>query len=184
MRLLSLDGASVCLRPVGYEFGQPPGGAAEGDADDWYADWLMIRGDASTADGQAWTFTDPCLSTGEAADLSAWLWAAASQDLPAGFNSDEMFTEPNLHFTLDAHDGERVRVRVRFSHESLPTWLPGNGPRWRDGAGYSLRLRMSRADLAEAARAWDRDCQQFPPRVPAPGARSVARHERFTRPWK
>jgi len=57
---------------------------------------------------------------------------------------------------MDAQDGERVRLRVRFSAESLP-------PDTRTG-GYDIPLDVGRADLAAAARTWAAECDEFPPR--------------------
>ncbi|HUB42516.1 MAG TPA: hypothetical protein VMA72_26990 [Streptosporangiaceae bacterium] len=58
------------------------------------------------------------------------------------------FTEPNLALTIDGSDNDGVRLRIRFSHESLPDWI-------RDCAGwqspeYFVVLDMSGSDLAEA----------------------------------
>lgn len=55
-----------------------------------------------------------------------------------------------------------VRLRVRFSHESLPDWI-------RDFAGwqsaeYLVVLEVSHADMAQAAQAWDSERQAFPAR--------------------
>ena len=171
MRLLSGDGASVEFRPVAYQFGGRVGGqfgaGAAGDAGaaehavDWDANWLMIRGVIRTAGGRAWTFCEPCLTTWEAECLSAWLHAAASQD-GAGPQDEAAFTEPNLGFILDGRVGERVRIRVRFAHESLPGWSP------RDASGrraeYFLPLDVPRSEVAGAAGSWDLERRPFPPR--------------------
>jgi len=167
VRLLSGDGASVGLRPVAYQFSrQVAAGAAEEPTaaepgTDWDANWLMIRGDIRTADDRGWTFTEACLTTWEAERLSAWLHATASRD-PAG-RQEAMFTEPNVSFALDGWDGELVRIRVRFSQESLPGWMPRNFDGWQ-AEEYFLPLEMSCAGLAKAARSWDADRLQFPPR--------------------
>ena len=158
MRLVSADGALAELRPTGYQFLQADN-AAESHAD-WDANWLVIRGDVRAADGRSWSFTDPCLTTWEAERLSGWLHAvsrgAADQDVA-------VFTEPNVSFFVDGRDGDRVRMRVRFSHESLPAWFPRDAVGWQAGE-YSVALQVSAADLAQAARAWDRERQAFPAR--------------------
>jgi hypothetical protein len=41
--------------------------------------------------------------------------------------------------------------------------MPRDRLGWQ-AAGYLLVLDLSQADLAEAAEAWDRDCQPFPER--------------------
>ena len=170
MRLVSSDGALLALRPIGYQFSraaQPEGGKAGRTArshGDWDANWLVIHGDVRAADGRAWTFTDPCLTTWDAEHLSAWLHAAAGQDAASGHGpAPAAFTEPSLGFFLDGRDGDRVRLRVRLSHEALPGWLPRDADGWQAGE-YFLLLEVSRADLAGAARAWDRDRQPFPTR--------------------
>jgi hypothetical protein len=122
----------------------------------------MIRGDIRTADGRGWTFTDACLTTWEVERLSAWLHAAASQD-PAGHQDRVVFTEPNLSFILDARDGERARIRIGFSHEALPGWMPRDIPGWQ-AEEYFLPLDISCPELAGAARSWDLDRQRFPSR--------------------
>ena len=74
-----------------------------------------------------------------------------------------MFTEPNLSFILDGVENGRARMRARLSHESLPGWLPREARGWRAGE-YHVALELGRADLAEAADAWDRDRLPFPAR--------------------
>jgi hypothetical protein len=165
VRLVSNDRVLVELRPISYEFDGPGGAETEGfdpivETNDEWDDWLVIRGDASTADGRSWTFTDPCLTAREAEYLSAWLDAVsrATADRDAA-----VFTEPNVSLFVDGRDGDRVRMRVRFSHESLPSWLPRDVPGWQAGE-FCLPLEVNVADLAEAARAWDAERQAFPAR--------------------
>jgi len=166
VKLISADGAKLELRLVGYQFGQPDSTRA-GESDgstglyaDWDANWLVIHGDALTSGGQSWSFTDPCLTTWEAEGLALWLSAAARGDEAAG---EAVFTEPNLSFVCDGVAEGRVHMRVRFSHESLPSWLPREPVGWQAGE-YYLALEVSCADVAEAARAWDADRLQFPVR--------------------
>ena len=162
MRLLSSDGATVSLQPTGYQLDRPGGTAGPGtDCDD--DDWLMIHGEARTADGRAWEFTGPCLTALEAAALGAWLRAAAGQD--AGLVTGQiLFTEPNLAFLPGTGDGRHTRIQVRFSCESLPGWLTRDAPGWQ-AAGYLLPLHVSRSGLAEAAQAWGHECSKFPHRL-------------------
>jgi hypothetical protein len=155
------------LRLVGYQFGQPDstraGGSdrTTGSYADWDANWLVVHGDVRTSDGQSWSFTDPCLTTWEAERLALWLSAAAMGEEAAG--EEAVFTEPNLGFACDGVGEGRVRMHVRFSHESLPSWLPREPVGWQADE-YYLALEVSCADVAEAARAWDRDRLQFPVR--------------------
>ena len=77
----------------------------------------MIRGDVTTADGRSWSFTDPCMTTWEAEELWAWLEMASRN---AADREEAVFLEPNVSFFIEGRHGERVRVQVGFSHESLP----------------------------------------------------------------
>ena len=69
MKLVSVDGATVDLRPLHYQF---PGTAAAGQYD-WDANWLVVRGGVRLPDGRTWSFSDPCLTTWEARSLGDWL---------------------------------------------------------------------------------------------------------------
>jgi hypothetical protein len=158
MRLVSNDGASITLHPAAYQFEVTP---ASGSERDWDANWLMIQGDVRTGDGRQWAFLDPCLTTWEARRLSAWLHGAAG-DGTAG-RPDIAFTEPNLSFSLVGHRAGRIRLRVRFSHEALPPWASRDHKGWQAGE-YVFVLNISREDLADAAKAWDLEHEQFPER--------------------
>jgi hypothetical protein len=166
VRLVSNDRALVELRPTGYQFSRA-GGTETESADctaesyaDWDANWLVIRGDVTAADGRSWSFTDPCLTTWEAERLSMWL-DAVSRD--AADRDVAVFTEPNVSFFVDGRDGDWVRMRVRFLHESLPGWLPRGVAGWQADE-YFVALEVSTADLAGVARAWDRERRAFPAR--------------------
>lgn len=158
MRLCSSDGASITLRPAAYQFDVPPATAGERD---WDANWLMIRGDVCTADGRQWAFLDPCLTTWEARNLSAWLRGAVG--VGAARRRDIAFTEPNMAFSIEHRRAGRVRLEVRFSHEALPPWVPRDHAGWQAGE-YVLILDIGRDDLAPAAEVWDREYEQFPER--------------------
>jgi hypothetical protein len=166
VRLVSSSRALVELRPAGYQFSDAGGTAAEaaaptaGSHADWDANWLVIRGDVTAADGRSWSFADPCLTTWEAERLSVWL-DAVSRD--AAEQDAAVFTEPNISFFIDGRDGDRVRMRVRFSHESLPASWPRDVAGWQSGE-YLVALGVSIADLAAAAHAWDGERQAFPAR--------------------
>jgi hypothetical protein len=159
VRLVSSDGASIILHPAAYQFEVT---RATADEQDWDANWLMIHGDARTADGRQWAFLDPCLTTWEARNLSAWLHDAAAGDGPAR-RRNIAFTEPNIAFSLKHRRGGRVRLHVCFSHEALPTWAPRDHKGWQAGE-YVLILDIDREDLAQAATAWDLEHEQFPER--------------------
>jgi hypothetical protein len=155
VRLVSSDGASATLYPVAYQF-QAPRPTANGDHT-WDANWLMVRGEIHTADGRQWEFLDPCLTTWEAQALSAWLHRAAGSD--AAIDRQIAFTEPNLAFISERRAGHE-RLQVCFCAEALPPWASHqhDGPQTGE---YVLTLDISHEDLAHAARAWDRENEQF-----------------------
>lgn len=176
MLLTSTDGASVELRPTGYQHPAPPPVPAH--ADDWDANWLQVYGAVRTAEGQQWTFDQPCLTTWEARELLAWMRAAAQGAVVVtaapteGSEGVLAFTEPNLAFSIAARGGEHLVVRVHLGHESAPgypwpdAWDENSPPR----ASYTLRLplRMDRQDLLAAAGQWRGDLTAFPHRPSSP----------------
>jgi hypothetical protein len=147
--LISEDEARVELRPARYQFGP------SGSPGDWDANWLIVHGGIRTTTGEHWTFDDPCLTTWEARELSAWLRAAAEDRAPDGLLT---FTEPNLGFSI-THDQEPMILRVHLSLESLKVSEPPE-----DLYAYSLPLGLRRQDLLTAARAWDGELASFPER--------------------
>lgn len=147
------------MHPVAYQFDvAAPGSGGR----DWDANWLLIQGEVGTADHRQWVFLDPCLTTWEARDLGAWLREAATGNVQPGRRS-LVFTEPNLAFCVEEHDGGRASVRIRFAHEALPAWMPRDHPHWQAGE-YVLVLELAGRDLAQAADTWDRECMPFPER--------------------
>jgi len=123
-------------------------------------------GDIRLADGRSWFFTDPCLTTWEAEQLSGWLAAASRK---AADRDEAVFSEPSVSFCLDGHDGDRVRMRVRFSHESLLGLWPRAVAHWQ-ACEYFVALEVGTADLAEAARVGP-----GPAAIPGPANRDAPR---------
>jgi hypothetical protein len=125
MKLTSSDGAEIALRPTRYQF---RAATRRGHGRDWDANWLVVRGDVTMADGKGWSFEDPCLTTWEARALGRWLRdVLAGTVAPSPFDGggDEqllVFTEPNLALSLGDRTAKRVRLRVHLSLESLPPW--------------------------------------------------------------
>jgi hypothetical protein len=166
MELVSDDGARFALTVVGYEFPDVEALAAadpdaEPDEDD--LNWLVVRGDVTTADGAHWSFEDGCLTAWEAADLGAWLRAVA-EGVPADVTDAWLedgrisFTEPVLAFDLAAAPAPgRVVVRVTLAAEALP-------PDAARPAPLTLTLVTTADALAAAARRWTRDLSKHPPR--------------------
>lgn len=162
MKLRSLDGASVALKPTAYQFG--PEAAPPGDFD---VDWLRVRGEVRTAAGASWTFHDPCLTTWDCTDLLAWLRAASQGTVaPTDAPSEEAgllwFTEPNLAFSIAEADEAALVVRVHLSLESAPP-RPENGEAL-ELYEYAVPLRMTKAELAAAADEWTQDIALYPAR--------------------
>lgn len=129
---------------------------------DWDANWLMIRGDIRTAGGRRWEFLDPCLTTWEVRDLSAWLRRAAVSG-GAARRRRIAFTEPNLTFSFRRRRAGRACLEACFSHEALPPWAARDHDGRQTGK-YALTLDISREYLIHAARAWDLEHEQFPER--------------------
>jgi hypothetical protein len=158
------DQARVELCISGYQF---PDVAAR-DERDWDANWLRVSGVVAQADGKAWSFDDPCLTTWEAEELGSWLSNVAAGTVPPSpFRAGQpenllVFAEPNLAFGLEAREGDRLRIRVHFSLEALPSWL--QGPDRPYIFEYFVGLDVSAADLAQAAEDWTLSQMRFPGR--------------------
>jgi hypothetical protein len=75
MQLNSSDGVSVDLRIAGYEC---PGVIDS----EWGANWLQVCGHITLADGRAWAFEHPSLTTWEARELGDWLREVAAGTVP------------------------------------------------------------------------------------------------------
>jgi hypothetical protein len=142
MQLNSSDGASGELRIAGYQYpdyykAPSPealqrlmGGAnipvVFGKSD---LNWLQVSGNIIPADGTAWAFSDPCLTTSEARELGDWLrQVAAGIGPPRGCCDSQgwlTFIEPNVGFTLEDRTAGRVRITVEFTGEVKPPLVPG-----------------------------------------------------------
>jgi hypothetical protein len=164
MRFASKDGTSVEIRAVSYQYGANPQAPA---GTDWDANWLVIQGKIRTADGREWTFTDPCLTTWEAADIATWLRSVANGSVTPTQNwSDEEellhFTEPNIAFSLQEQTEGRVRIRLHLSLEAAPP-RPDHTDRPRLFE-YFLILDQKPEDLVTAAEEWEKNCASYPVR--------------------
>ncbi|MDB4953342.1 MAG: hypothetical protein JWO36_911, partial [Myxococcales bacterium] len=165
MKIESSNGARLSLQPVAYQFGTSD---SKVGSKDWDANWLIIRGELRGSDGREWSFSDPCLTTWEAASLAAWLHGVvdgvvvpvAAEDLSD--TALEIFTEPNIALSLAARNGEQVRVRFHLSLEAIPPWF-GDDDR-PDLFEYFVPLDTSIDELARAADDWERELAPFPER--------------------
>ncbi|MGC4995047.1 MULTISPECIES: WapI family immunity protein [unclassified Streptomyces] len=153
---------SVDLRPVRYQFGTVRG-------DSYDDNWLVIGGTVTTPEG-SWSFSDPCLLTDEARQVSAWLRGVAAgavavtgPDGEGELSPDTEFIEPVVGFSLaDRSEDGTAAIRVHLSLEAAPPWQQGD-----DGADifqYVVEVRTDTAALLQAADAWDLSLASFPPR--------------------
>jgi hypothetical protein len=162
MRLTSADGAEVDIRPVSYQF---PAISTPGD---WDANWLIVEGTVRLANGRGWSFREPCLTTWEASSLTEWLRQVANGSVqPSEFPSEgderlQVFTEPNLAFSLAARGRDQLTIRVHFSVESMPPWLFGDHA--MDMFDFFVPLNVGEADVRGAVQAWASELTAFPAR--------------------
>lgn len=148
------------LTVVGYQFANLVSRPGEFD---WDANWLRIWGEVRDG-SRAWTFLDPCLTTGEAERLASWLRGLGDLGRAAGEASDPddrwlEFTEPNLAFALRSSSPDAVVLDVRFDLESRPRAIADD-----EGRGHVVRLTVSQSDVARAADGWERELARFPMR--------------------
>ena len=168
MLLTSLDGASLELRPTGYQFAEDSRAGDNWD-DEWDPNWLVVHGEVRTAQGDAWSFDDPCLTTWEARELAAWLRDAAEgrvapTDTPTEDSPGLLsFVEPNLGFSVASVDDSAVVVRAHLSAEAV-TARPVEGPDQWALYAYSVPLTLGRNELLSAARVWEDELTPFPKR--------------------
>ncbi|WP_327722199.1 hypothetical protein OG381_47595 [Streptomyces sp. NBC_00490] len=160
--LLSDRVRSVELHPVRYQF-------AVVRRDSYDDNWLVIDAMVTTPEGD-WSFTDPCLLTDEARQVTSWLRTVAAgtvsatePDSEGDLSPDIEFIEPLLAFSLAdrSEDGAAV-IRVHLSLAASPPWQQDN-----DGADvyqYVVEVHMDTAALLHAADQWDLALMSFPSR--------------------
>ncbi|MGW1107749.1 WapI family immunity protein [Streptomyces sp. NPDC002540] len=139
------------LRPLRYQFPVVVG--------DRYDDnWLVVEGEVTTPEA-SWSFTDSCLLTGEARQISPWLRAAGGETL-TGTLPDLAFLEPVLSFSHAAGGHGAGAVRVHLCYEASPVWREGD----KGEDEYVIEIRTSTEELRRAADEWDRRLAPFPSR--------------------
>lgn len=150
---LTAKHASFQLIVLGY---QHPDAAGE----PYDANWLTIQVNAASPEG-AWTGTDSCLLTYEAARLADWLEAVSAGKEPARAIS---FLEPVLLFRLVSGDDERV-LRVHFGNLINPSWrnLETRSP--EASPDLWLDFPLSEVDLASAAHELRQQIRRYPSRA-------------------
>jgi len=159
MLLRSATGTQFEISPIGYQF--PYSGTPTGGEDD-DANWLVLRGIATSTGGQASEFTDPCLMTTEARELTEWLRAtAAGRTQPEANPSEDelwMFIEPNLAWSVASRTKDRTTIRIHLSLEAHPTWAPAAQGLFET----FILMDLSNADLDLAATEWERELAAYP----------------------
>ncbi len=160
--LLNDRSGGVGLRPVRYQFATVRG-------DSYDDNWLVIGGTVMTPEGN-WSFADPCLLTGEARQVSAWLRAVAAgtvditePDAEGELSPDLSFIEPVLAFSLANRIASGTAViRVHLSLEAAPPWQQGEDR--TDIYQYVVEVRLDAAALLRAADQWECFLAFLPPR--------------------
>jgi hypothetical protein len=119
------------------------------DEQDWSADWLLVRGEVATAEGDTWTFREPCLTAWEGQRLGSWLRAVAGDGRAptVGPGSVLRFADPTLSFALDGARSDRRLLRVHLTGAAGLPDPAGGAPR---GGGVPLDVRADDLDLAAA----------------------------------
>lgn len=153
MRLIGIDGNSVELGVVGYQFPH----AVEPQQ---RQSWLIVEGSATCPQG-TWSFRWPALTADDAVELARWLVRAGTE--PCGARGDGgshlSFTEPNLAFTSALVDADLVELHVSFDLEFSPPWRP----RSRTGEPFVVTCRLAAGSVLSAARAWAVAIEPYPP---------------------
>jgi len=177
MLLSSENGDRFALDVVGYQFPDIDGGVD--------GNWLNIRIDVTIPQG-SWSATEPALLTEDVLGLAGWfeelvtapalnttrtVTTADFHDYDAlvgslGVPGGLSFDEPNLAFSLEEADAERIRLRVWFELECRPPWSAR--PRWappkEPQPEVYADLVVTREDLTRAARDLYAQMRMFPVR--------------------
>lgn len=112
MRLSNSKGDFLELTVAGYQFP-----SITKDYHD--ANWLNIIGWASLG-GKEWKFFEPCLLTGEVAELTEWLMQKAHGHTTANYIC---FIEPCIAFECPSDQ----TIKIWFELEVRPKWAPFDG---------------------------------------------------------
>jgi hypothetical protein len=149
VRLSSADGAWFDLRLLRRQVVEVR--AVRLSEADWAADWLLVRGEVRTAEGERWAFREPCLTAWEGQRLGSWLRAVAgvghAPTVAAG--TALRFADPTLSFALDDARGDRRLLRVHLTGAAGLRDPAGGAPR-----GGGVPLDVPAGDLGLAAADW------------------------------
>ncbi|WP_425591859.1 WapI family immunity protein [Cellulomonas denverensis] len=161
MRLWSRDGACLEMYPTGYQYPDPPPGAVWPHPWFWHdCNWVMVGGEIELANGDHWSFHDPCMTASEAEDFAEWLHAVAVCPGSGGTLPGRMsFIEPLFTFDVVSVRGGEIALRVKLTHEALPA-----GPDRYTRRPVVYELWMDRRVVDWAADEWRRALAAVPPR--------------------
>lgn len=167
--LIGNNGTSLELRIVGYQFPELEPGQDPLDPNSWDSNWLIFEGEAHTAEGESWTFSQPALTTWDVARLVKWLREVvagtasvlASEERSASFDHPDWltFTEPNLSFAVRDYGQPHMTLLVELSHKSaVPPISPRKPKRSR------LAIMTDKRQLQDGLEALEGQLAKFPPR--------------------
>jgi hypothetical protein len=122
--------------------------------DRWDSNWLLVSGTVATA-GQKWTFSAPCVTTFELAELADWFdELSADGRAPGQFD----FTEPHVRFAYVPWPKRTLQLTLTGEGAPPQTSLQG-----RD-ATVTLDFPLSEADASDFAGQIRDALADFPPR--------------------
>jgi hypothetical protein len=149
---IHVPGSFFSLELLGYKYPD-----AEGEPYD--ANWLLVRVDTAGPQG-AWSITDPCLLTYEAARLADWLEKVGSgaEDAPA-----VSFLEPALLFRVVEREGGEKFLRIHFGSLVHPDWA-AEAPVAGTNPDLWLDFPLAEIDPAAAAQSLRGQLQKYPRR--------------------
>lgn len=167
--LIGNDGTSLELRIVGYQFPELEPGQDPLDPDSWDANWLIVEGEARTAEGESWAFSQPALTTWDVARVVSWLREVvdgtasvlASEEQDASFDHPDWltFTEPNLSFAVRDYGQPHVTLLVQLSHESAAPPISPRKPK-----RSHLTMMTDKRQLQEGLEELEGQLAKFPSR--------------------
>ena len=110
--------------------------------DRWDSNWLLVSGTVTTAAGQKWKFSAPCVTTFELAELADWFdELSADGRAPGQFD----FTEPHVRFAYVPWP--KRTLQLTFTGEGAPPAVSAH----EKEAGVTLEFPLSEADAKDLA---------------------------------
>jgi hypothetical protein len=110
--------------------------------DRWDSNWLLVSGTVATAAGHKWTFSAPCVTTFELAELADWFdELSADGRAPGQFD----FTEPHVRFAYVPWP--KRTLQLTLTGEVAPPAVAAH----EKEAGVTLEFPLSEGDAKEFA---------------------------------